>query len=190
MKLGDVSLGLSSHFIGSFGRAGGTAKMLQKAADIPSLMKQVVALFSAMEQQSVCFNYNMPLADMVAAGKYCLGSESSSWQRFRFCGTGDVVMPHLHHIGFPELTYYKALADIGRLGLRPATLPELLLFGANYPEEQKKYRIVALDKWSSSSFDEDPCIPMLYYDGMGRHLSLMRSSQNFDAYARFAVVRE
>lgn len=45
MKAGDVSLGLSHHFIGAFGRAGGTAEMLQLAADDRSLMQKLVGIF-------------------------------------------------------------------------------------------------------------------------------------------------
>ena len=45
MKPGDVSLGLSHHFIGAFGRAGGTAAMLQRAADDRALMQRLVGLF-------------------------------------------------------------------------------------------------------------------------------------------------
>ena len=45
MKPGDVSLGLAHHFIGAFGRAGGTAEMLQQAADDRSLMQKIVEVF-------------------------------------------------------------------------------------------------------------------------------------------------
>lgn len=45
MKPGDVSLGLSHHFIGAFGRAGGTTEMLQLAADDRQLMQKIVGLF-------------------------------------------------------------------------------------------------------------------------------------------------
>ena len=45
MKPGDVSLGLSHHFIGAFGRAGGTAAMLQRAADDRLLMQKLVRIF-------------------------------------------------------------------------------------------------------------------------------------------------
>lgn len=44
MKPGDVSLGLAHHFAGAFGRAGGTAEMLQQAADNRSVMQQIVEL--------------------------------------------------------------------------------------------------------------------------------------------------
>ena len=44
MKPGDVSLGLSHHFIGAFGRAGGTPEMLQLVADNRPLMQKFVAL--------------------------------------------------------------------------------------------------------------------------------------------------
>lgn len=47
MKPGDTSLGLTAHFIGAFGRAGGTKEMLQKAADNRDLMRRIVALFDA-----------------------------------------------------------------------------------------------------------------------------------------------
>ncbi len=45
VKPGDASLGLIPHFMGAFGRAGGTAEMLQCAADNPALMKKLVGLF-------------------------------------------------------------------------------------------------------------------------------------------------
>jgi len=45
MKAGDVSLGLCHHFIGAFGRAGGTPEMLQLAADDRTLMQEFFGLF-------------------------------------------------------------------------------------------------------------------------------------------------
>lgn len=45
VKPGDVSLGLTHHFIGAFGRAGGTPEMLQQAADDRLLMQKLVGLF-------------------------------------------------------------------------------------------------------------------------------------------------
>ena len=45
MKAGDVSLGLTYHFIGAFGRAGGTPEMLQQIADDQTLMQKFVGLF-------------------------------------------------------------------------------------------------------------------------------------------------
>jgi len=45
MKAGDVSLGLCHHFIGAFGRAGGTPEMLQLTADNRTLMQEFVGLF-------------------------------------------------------------------------------------------------------------------------------------------------
>ncbi len=43
-----------------------------------------------------------------------------------------------------DATAWAVLAEMDHLGLRPALFPELLAFAVKYPDEQRKFRIVAL----------------------------------------------
>jgi hypothetical protein len=98
-----------------------------------------------MEQiQTVRFTYDMSLADMVVAGQYGWKSDIFTAMNFPIEGSGEVAMPNLHHFG-RFIGTESAVKELANLGLRPATLPELLLFGANQSEEQKRHSIVALD---------------------------------------------
>ncbi len=65
----------------------------------------------------------------------------------------------------------EVLAEMKNRGLRPATLPELLAFGAQFPDEQRKYPIVALGSaWKY--FEGCNFVPALVGQDNERRLSL------------------
>ena len=83
----------------------------------------------------------------------------------------------------------EVLKKLEKLGLRPATLPELLAFGATYPNKQRKFPIVALGSvwryWEGYRF-----VPYLWENGARRDLGLGWLERGWDAYYRFAAVRK
>ena len=139
---------------------------------------------------AITFAYEMSLSEMITAGNYDWKNDLYTEKNFPIKGDGEVVMPHLHHFG-RDISSENAIKELDKLGLRPATLPELLLFGANNPEEQKKYSIVALDP--ERVFHDDygsRSVPALYYDGRRRDLYLYYWRGDWRGSWRFAVVRK
>lgn len=189
MKPGDVSLGLSHHFIGAFGRAGGSQKMLQEAADNPSLMEKIVEIFGVAENASIRFTYDMSLASMIDAGKYDWKNKLFTEENFPKNGKGEVQMPHLHHFG-RDISSEDAVKELDKLGLRSATFEELLFFGANNPEEQKKYPIVALDPARVFMYDGRRSVSGLSCGAYDRDLRLCLWDDGWHGRWRFAVVRK
>jgi len=82
----------------------------------------------------------------------------------------------------------KAIAIMGADGYRPATIFDLLDYGAKKPEEQRKYPIVAL----GSVADIGGCsVAYLDVDGDSkRYLDLDRFFCAWDASYRFLAVRK
>jgi hypothetical protein len=63
------------------------------------------------------------------------------------------------------------LAELDRLGFRPALYEELLGFAKQYPDEQRKYPIVALGSVDRS--DDRLCSPYVREDDRGRVLHML-----------------
>jgi hypothetical protein len=81
------------------------------------------------------------------------------------------------------------LKEFEARGLRAATLPELLAFGATYPEKQREFPIVALRSvWQNR--DGLRCVPCLDRDGSKRMLGLRWLGRRWLDDCRFAAVRK
>jgi hypothetical protein len=80
------------------------------------------------------------------------------------------------------------LAEMDRLGLRPALYEELLGFAAQYPDEQRKYPIVALG--SETRVGGFRSVACLWGDGPGRSLGLRWVDGDWHDYYRFLAVRK
>lgn len=119
----------------------------------------------------VTVDYALSLAAMIAAGKYDWANEDIAQRNFPLRGEGKVeVGLRLVHLD-REMSTEAVLAELDQRGLRPATLAELLAFGAKYPEEQRKYPIVALGSvWACPRGGR--FVPCLYRDGSERDLRL------------------
>ena len=138
---------------------------------------------------TIAFNYGMSLSEMISVGNYGWKNDLYTEKNFPIKGDGEVVMPHLHHFG-RDISSENAIKELDKLGLRPATLPELLLFGANNPEEQKKYPIVALDPERVFRYCGRRFVPALDCDGYERDLRLYSWGDDWGGAWRFAVVRK
>jgi len=98
-------------------------------------------------------DYDLPLEKMIEAGHFdCAFSEWINEKNFRKAKGGKVkVNVKLVSPKFSWFNIEEVLAELEKNNLRPATLEELLAFGATYPEEQKKNQILAL-----GSISQDP----------------------------------
>lgn len=90
-----------------------------------------------------------------------------------------------------------ALKELDKMGYRPATPQELLAFGAEYPEEQKKHSITALPTQEEIDNDSvfrsdggDRRALCLYWFGAARNLRLAWLENDWPASWRFLVARK
>ncbi len=89
-------------------------------------------------------DYGKSLEDMLAEGSYSNVDEFLNPKLFPMRGTGKAVVNFkVVDLGI-DITTAFVLSSLNKKGLRPATLPELLAFGAKYPSERRKYGIIAL----------------------------------------------
>ncbi|MEO5927844.1 MAG: hypothetical protein ABIO72_03935 [Patescibacteria group bacterium] len=82
----------------------------------------------------------------------------------------------------------EVLAEMDRKGLRPALYEELLSFAEKYPDEQRKYPIVALG--SEALVGGDRSVACLWLDGDGRGLRLSWVDDGWGDHCRFLAVRK
>lgn len=138
-----------------------------------------------------------PLADMLEAGHYDWTSENFTEAHFtatpdRFTTAGTKV----YHFD-AMMRSVEIEAAMRKEGYEPATLEHLLAYGAENPEEQRQYPIVALG--SSTWYDGDPSVappggdryvPCLYADGGKRFATLFLNGPGvtWGAFNRFLAV--
>lgn len=134
-------------------------------------------------------DYSQSLKEMIAAGKYGYANENITSSNFPFKGKGKIELEaQLVHFG-KFMSSEAVLVELDKMGLRPATLPELLAFGATHSEEQRKYPVVALGSvWQSPSGYRG--VPALWVDGSGRYLGLSWFEYDWYEYDRFLAVRK
>ncbi len=99
----------------------------------------------------IVLSYSMSLADMLTACKH-IGKvdpftvDTVTEDNFPISGEGEVLMPFLERLraGTDTIGTNRARTLLNEKKLRPATLPELLMFMGSNPEEATKHPIVAL----------------------------------------------
>lgn len=90
---------------------------------------------------------------------------------------------------FPWMMTTKGVqGEMLKLGLRPATMCELLAFGAKYPDIQRQFPILALGSlWKSpTGYNLVGCLRRLIGE---RRLCLQMADLHWDSHWRFAAVR-
>lgn len=110
--------------------------------------------------REVAADKSIKLADMVAAGRYDWVSLDANEKNFtvkpeRFTTEGVEIVDFGRRI-----TTKAILAELERNHLRPATIEELLAYGAAHPDEQLKHPIVALGSSWTNRYGH-PCVPVL-----------------------------
>jgi len=93
---------------------------------------------------AIVVDYRMSLHEMIEAGGYDYVNDDINAERFPISGTGTMSLDlELVHIG-RSISSDAAEKELEKRGLRPATIAELLAFGAAHPEVQRSLPIVAL----------------------------------------------
>lgn len=130
---------------------------------------------------------SLSLEEMISACRcdWVRGDITSRW--FPVLGKGKktlrVEIVHLNCDISPE----AAIAEISKKGARPASIEELLAFGASFPEIQRRFRVVALGSFFQVQGAYN--IPYLGMGSDGRSLDLLSCSV-LESDCRFLVVCE
>lgn len=170
-----------AHFLGSFGRAGGSLRGFQTAADNQNIMRQIVALTDP-HREVPTFTYEMSAKEMVDAGGYAHVDIAINAENYKFgppmqsSGIFDfeerVLLPDVEIVqGFGPF-----VETMKRFGVRRfATLAETLLLGATETSRQREFPIVCVTKESFFyAEDEDDLFPALTVAGESRVVTLAR----------------
>ena len=136
---------------------------------------------------TVSVDYGKTVEEMVASGRYDWSNGNITSKNFPVNGTGVVTVAL-------ELVHLNKAASSGAVLAHlkdNGTLAELLAFGATYPEIQREFPIVCLDKGSSWVDPGDyRDVPYLDRDGSDRKLSLDWFDCVWDEDCRFLAVRK
>ncbi len=102
--------------------------------------------FAEEKNQSfpVTVTYDLTVEEAISAGNYDWSNSDINSKNFpsHQKGTASVVVKLVHFDR--DMNLDEVLKELDTQGLRPATLAELLAFGATYPDQQRELRIVAL----------------------------------------------
>ena len=140
----------------------------------------------------VTIDYTQTFWQMIVAGRYDWRNSDISEKHFSVKGEGVVERTlELVHYG-KNMTPMAALEAIERKGYRPATIEELLAFGATYPDLPQDFPIIALGAvWEDPDYYRPREIACLDRDKDGRGLGLDSFfDTEWHAGCRFLAVRK
>lgn len=140
---------------------------------------------------SVTINYQRTFSEMIEDGKYTWKNGKFNQKNFPIMGDGTVEVDlELVHLNKPASTK-EVDAYLNENGLRPATLAELLAFGATYPDVQRNFPVIAL---GSSYLDNKDCRCVPYLDGEindnRRRLNIRWQGRGWVDRVRFLAVKK
>lgn len=160
----------------------------EKSGDLPEIeeLQKLLNQSRKPETFKVLVDLSLNLEEMIDLGKYDWKNNHIKSGNFPVKGDGkselDTQLIHFNkHISSED-----ALKGLDKKGLRPATIEELLAFGAQYSEEQRKFPIVALG--SSCEVYGDRYAPCLLSHGSCRNLGLDSWDGDWRESYRFLVV--
>ena len=141
------------------------------------------------ETFAVTVNYGLAVEESARAGQYGWLNESITSFNFPTARSGghrlEAVLVHFGRV----IETDDVLAELDKMGLRAGELRELLAVGAEHPDKQREFPIVALDsKWQGQ--DDDWCVPCLDYWFGWRKLSLRWFTANWCEECRFLAFRK
>lgn len=154
------------------------------------LAKLIVSAGNAIRNTfHIIVDYSQSLADMIKVGKYDGVNSDITAEHFPINQKEKVELDaELVHYG-RNMESDAVIADLDSKGMRPATLPELLAFGAKYPDKQREFPIIAL---GSVWLYRDDYRYVAYLDriGSGRRLRLAWYDDVWGVHCRFLAVRK
>ncbi|MCD4693745.1 hypothetical protein K8R62_00060 [bacterium] len=137
----------------------------------------------------VAIDYAKTIDEMVSAGHYDWKNDDINSKNFSVSGEGVVnVNLELVHLN-KTVSSEDVLIYLEKNEMRPATVAELLAFGATHPEVQREFSIICLgSSWVDS--DGHRLVPYLLRDGSKRYLNLHWFDYDCLEYCRFLAVRK
>jgi len=133
-------------------------------------------------------DYGQTLEQMIAAGRYDWTNDKITTERFRVEGADLVgfaaVLFHLDADNSSE----AAKSQIEKAGYEVGKIEHVLSFGAQYPEEQRKFPIVGLG--SVGEIRGERRVPCLDRGGFKRGLNLTWWASHWPIHCRFLGVRK
>lgn len=140
----------------------------------------------AADRYSITVDYSLTLDQMIAVGEYDYANPDINSKHLPVKGEGKLELK-LQLIHFDRnISSDDAERELDKLGLRPANLEELLAFGAQYPDLQKQFPIVALKAVASVHGGRD--VACLDFVGSERRLDLYWRGRGWLARCRFLAL--
>ncbi len=113
-------------------------------------LRKVLGLIPA----KIFVDYDMSLEAMIQAGHYEVVHTDITAKLFPLSGTGKVAFEHkLFHFNY-NISSEDVIKKMNKQGFRPATIEELLAYGAALPEKQDRFPIIALGSIVEINNDE------------------------------------
>lgn len=143
----------------------------------------------SLSEYTTKVNYDLTIEQLIKNDKYDWYDHAINSLHFPSNEKG-MVEVLIFLINFDEeISSDTAVTKLDRLGLRPATLKELLALNIAQPDLQQNNPIVALgSKWLS--LVGRYCVPRLYGDGATRSLALRSWNGNWFKNWQFAAVQK
>src|SRR3990167_10054902 len=142
------------------------------------------------EQIVLSVDYGRSLDQMIAAGNYDWKNSDITAKRFPVVGNGieqfEAKLFHFDRNTVSQDNVDAIKADDPANPWEPGKIEHLLAFGAKYPEEQRKYPVIALG--SVAEVDGGRRVPCLDRDDAERDLYWW--VDGWDGYCRFLAVRK
>jgi hypothetical protein len=159
-------------------------QLLDKFADILAQ-----AARKPREAFPVTVNYDLSVEEAILAGAYQAVNGSITSKNFPSSKKGQADL-EITLVRFDErMSSESVLRQLDEESLRAAELPELLAFGAKYPDVQRKFSVVALGSvWKDRKGSRN--VPCLYEASEGRYLDLHWWDDGWYSYSRFAAFRK
>lgn len=126
-----------------------------------------------VKEINLTVDYSQSLAEMITAGNYDWKNSVISEKYFavtrELTAKRILLLAKLFCFSY-HISSDGVISEMNKNKVRSATLPELLALGANYPELQRQFEIIAL----GSIFYRigGSIVPGLYFDGVKRKLSI------------------
>jgi hypothetical protein len=137
----------------------------------------------------VAVDYGKTVEEMVSVGHYDWKNNDINSKNFPARGKGKIsVNTEFVHLG-EMVDSENELSHFEKNGMRPATVEELLAFGATYPEIQREFPIICLgSSWIGPGGGR--YVPFLLERGSERVLDLRLFVRGWGRDYRFLVVRK
>ena len=159
-------------------------QLLDKFADVITQ-----AAHKPRETFPVLVNYNLSVEEAIDAGRFQAVNASITSKNFPSSRSGQADV-EIALVRFDQrMSSEEVLRQLDEEGLRAAELPELLAFGAKYPDIQRQFSVVGLGSvWKDRKGSRN--VPCLYTASEGRYLDLHWWDDGWYSYSRFATLRK